>query len=89
MRNLLLLAILVAAHAAAPGVSAEEESGQTPDPSASITVDCDRKRVTCGGLQTCTQACGFLNQCSAASLDRDKDGIPCESLCSKPCDTPG
>jgi len=41
-------------------------------------------RVTCKSLSSCDEACLALANGHTA-LDRDKDGIPCESLCSKPC----
>jgi len=42
-------------------------------------------RVTCKQMQTCEQACKALKQ-GHKSLDRDHDGIPCESMCDEPCE---
>ena len=36
---------------------------------------------TCGEMDSCSEAYYYLNTCGVGSLDRDKDGIPCESLC--------
>ena len=41
-------------------------------------------RITCKKLSSCAQACKYLAQ-GHRSLDRDRDGIPCEKLCSSPC----
>ena len=41
---------------------------------------CGSKR-TCGEMSSCSEARYYLNQCKVTSLDSDKDGIPCESLC--------
>ena len=41
--------------------------------------DCSRK--TCASMSSCDEAMHKLNSCSQKSLDRDGDGVPCESLC--------
>lgn len=38
-------------------------------------------RKTCGAMATCEEARYHLEQCGNGRLDRDKDGVPCESLC--------
>lgn len=43
------------------------------------TMDCDKK--TCGQISSCAEAKHLLNDCGYGVLDRDKDGIPCETLC--------
>jgi len=45
-----------------------------------IAADCLGK-PKCTDLPTCAEARRRLNDCGQKSLDRDKDGIPCESLC--------
>jgi len=79
-----ILAGFLAAFAAVPVATAEP----SPVSASSTALDC-AKPVSCRALQSCAQACGFLQQCGITKLDRDKDGIPCESLCTKPCDSPG
>jgi len=37
----------------------------------------------CSYLNSCEEAYFFLNTCNLSRLDRDKDGVPCESLCGK------
>jgi len=41
---------------------------------------CGRKRQ-CGEMRDCAEARFYLNQCGVKSLDRDDDGIPCETIC--------
>ncbi|WP_039917604.1 thermonuclease family protein [Cellvibrio mixtus] len=41
---------------------------------------CKGKR-TCGQMVSCEEAKFYLKVCGVKSLDRDRDGIPCESLC--------
>ena len=36
---------------------------------------------TCGQMSSCAEACHALLVCGDGARDRDKDGIPCESLC--------
>jgi endonuclease YncB( thermonuclease family) len=41
---------------------------------------CGTKRY-CSQMNSCDEAKYFYTQCGVSRLDRDKDGIPCESLC--------
>lgn len=41
---------------------------------------CEGKR-TCKEMDSCEEARFYLTQCSRDSLDRDNDGVPCESIC--------
>lgn len=41
---------------------------------------CEGKR-TCGQMSSCAEARFYLTQCGVSRLDRDHDGIPCESIC--------
>lgn len=36
----------------------------------------------CKEMSTCAEAKFYLNECGVRKLDRDKDGVPCESLCN-------
>lgn len=46
-----------------------------------------KSRFSCGGktvcrqMSSCAEAQFYLNQCGLTRLDRDRDGIPCESIC--------
>ena len=41
--------------------------------------DCFKK--TCAQMLSCDEAYYKLEQCNMKALDRDKDGVPCESIC--------
>ncbi|WP_124112802.1 excalibur calcium-binding domain-containing protein [Palleronia sp. THAF1] len=43
------------------------------------TFSCSRK--TCGQMRSCAEACHALVVCGDTARDRDRDGIPCESIC--------
>ena len=45
--------------------------------------DCAKKY--CKYMDSCDEACYKLMVCDHTRLDRDKDGIPCENVCSTPC----
>lgn len=45
----------------------------------------DCRNVGCKRLRSCDEACYKLKVCGQQIRDRDKDGIPCENLCSRPC----
>lgn len=56
-------------------------SGSTYTPSSSgASSGCGSKR-TCGQMSSCSEARSYMSQCGATYLDRNNDGIPCESLC--------
>lgn len=38
-------------------------------------------KKTCSQISSCSEAMYLLNDCGMSALDRDKDGIPCETLC--------
>lgn len=42
--------------------------------------ECGLKR-TCKQMTSCAEAKFYLTKCGVSSLDKDGDGIPCESLC--------
>jgi hypothetical protein len=44
----------------------------------------EAKGVYCKHMTSCKEACKYYNQ-GYFKLDRDKDGIPCENVCSSPC----
>jgi len=39
--------------------------------------------VSCTRLRSCKEACYKLVVCGQAIRDKDRDGIPCENLCSR------
>ena len=38
-------------------------------------------KKTCSKIASCSEAYYQLNTCGNKSLDRDRDGIPCETIC--------
>lgn len=42
--------------------------------------NCGDKRY-CKEMKSCNEAKHYLNDCGVSRLDRDNDGVPCESLC--------
>ena len=44
---------------------------------------CTKGKVTCTRLKSCKRAAFEYEHCGHLKLDRDRDGIPCESLCGK------
>ncbi|OBX05928.1 cold-shock protein [Gallibacterium genomosp. 3] len=42
---------------------------------------CDDGKRYCKEMRSCEEAKFYLNQCGVGRLDRDKDGVPCESIC--------
>jgi endonuclease YncB( thermonuclease family) len=56
------------------------ESGHSPE--AASPPGCER-RVSCAELASCAEARRRLETCGPIGLDGDRDGIPCESLCSR------
>jgi deoxyribonuclease-1 len=41
---------------------------------------CEEKK-TCGQMTSCEEAKYHLNTCGNKRLDRDRDHVPCESIC--------
>ncbi len=58
-------------------------SGGQPDTAAAeaatASYNCERK--TCGEMASCIEAVYKLTMCGHSRLDRDSDGVPCETLC--------
>ncbi len=47
---------------------------------ANSSYSCNQRK-TCGQMASCAEAEYHLRQCGNSRLDRDNDGIPCESIC--------
>ena len=47
---------------------------------SNLSFQCESK-TTCRQMQSCAEARHYLINCGLTRLDRDKDGIPCESIC--------
>jgi micrococcal nuclease len=59
----------------------QTEAKATSQDTGSSSGTCAGKR-TCGQMVNCQEAYFYLNTCGVGSLDRDKDGIPCETICN-------
>jgi micrococcal nuclease len=53
---------------------------ETPTPSTG-SFTCAGKHL-CGQMTSCAEARFYLTSCGVKSLDADKDGVPCETLCN-------
>jgi len=58
----------------------------TASPVVSDAGACGDKRL-CGDMATCAEAHHYLPACNVQSLDRDNDGVPCETICGKSLST--
>ena len=56
------------------------EHGLQPRGAEPPALSCVGKR-TCTQMRSCEEARFYLSSCGVRSLDRDGDGVPCESLC--------
>jgi hypothetical protein len=57
-------------------------SAETKKPKAEVKSEfkCEGKKY-CKEMNSCKEAMFYLKQCGVSRLDRDKDGIPCETIC--------
>jgi deoxyribonuclease-1 len=53
-----------------------------PEPAKTDSKFSCTPRKTCGKMDSCEEAYYHLEECGNGRLDRDKDGIPCESICN-------
>jgi hypothetical protein len=63
---------------AQPAAGVTQQGVAPPPPQSGL--QCGSKRK-CGQMDTCDEARFYLSSCGVRSLDRDGDGVPCESLC--------
>lgn len=42
---------------------------------------CEVSKTTCSQMNSCKEAYFYLNSCGMSRLDRDKDWVPCETIC--------
>ena len=62
-------------------VSPEPSRSFTPSSSATSSgFTCEGKTV-CREMKSCAEAYFYLTTCGVSRLDRDNDGVPCESIC--------
>src|SRR3989344_92064 len=63
-----------------PGASTGDTVAPTASSGGSGGYSCAGK-TTCGQMSSCAEAQFYLSSCGVSSLDRDGDGVPCETLC--------
>lgn len=54
---------------------------KAPKASADNSFSCGEGKKYCKQMSSCSEARFYLQQCGISSLDRDRDGIPCENVC--------
>jgi endonuclease YncB( thermonuclease family) len=57
-------------------------SSHSPEAEPERPAGCER-RVSCAELASCAEARRRLAACGPVGLDGDRDGVPCEALCSR------
>lgn len=64
------------------GRSESSAASETAKPTKKLEsrFTCDGKSK-CGQMSSCSEARFYLTECGVSRLDRDHDGIPCESIC--------
>lgn len=62
------------------GQSAKTAKKPIEKSGSSRSFECGGK-TTCGQMSSCGEANFYLSQCGLGRLDRDHDGVPCESIC--------
>lgn len=79
----LLKALMLCSLVASVGYSsntADKEPKKEPK-QKSERFSCEGKR-TCKQMSSCDEAMFHLNECGNKKLDRNHDGVPCESICN-------
>lgn len=58
----------------------QAESSDSSTEGSSGQYRCEGK-TKCGEMTSCEEAMFYLKECGVGRLDRDKDGVPCETIC--------
>ena len=61
-----------------PKATAASRPGRSP----AFEVACGTKRY-CREMVSCAEALAYLEMCGLTTIDGDRDGVPCESLCAE------
>ena len=59
---------------------AAESETKKPKTEVKAEFKCEGKKY-CKEMNSCKEAMFYLKQCGVSRLDRDKDGVPCETIC--------
>lgn len=62
------------------GKAAKATKASIKKTASSSGFECGSKSK-CGEMSNCAEANFYLNECGLGRLDRDHDGVPCESIC--------
>lgn len=68
-------------HCHTPKSPSRNPSATSRVPGSGEGFTCGTKTV-CKQMASCEEAYYYLNTCGLNRLDRDQDGIPCESICN-------
>ena len=63
-----------------PPLASQHNAVPSAAPKVAHDAACDKKRH-CSQMSSCDEARFFLTHCGVHTLDRNKDGVPCENLC--------
>lgn len=64
----------------APPSNTQKEKAVDNESATGSGYTCGSK-TKCAQMESCEEAMFYLNTCGLSRLDRDKDGVPCESIC--------
>ena len=82
MKTLMLISLLALSPLAHTNNTPQFPQWLQNDPQFAATkYKCEGKKY-CKQMRTCEEAEFYLKECGLTRLDRDKDGIPCESICN-------
>ena len=62
-------------------ISLNTPTQTTPISQETPVYSCQKKK-TCSTISSCDEAYFYLGSCGFSSLDKNNDGVPCESLCN-------
>lgn len=79
LSKILVLCLLFVSMAYAVNTADKEPKKEPKQKSERFSCD---GRPTCKQISSCAEARFYLEECGLTKLDRDHDGIPCESLCN-------
>lgn len=64
-----------------PQKSSDTQSQRKQSEKEKPGFSCKNGKKTCGEMASCEEAHFYLNECGMGKLDKDDDGVPCESIC--------
>ncbi len=64
-----------------PTAPTHQPAASPASPKVLYDMECGKKRH-CAQMSSCDEAHFYLTRCGVKTLDRNKDGVPCENLCS-------